>query len=106
MGSSSFLTWPSMGLPPTWGRTSYKAGIDFPIRKSGIKVWREAPLSLICMIWKKRNIVVFEDYIFSPNRLKTSFISALISWARIIANVKCSIVRTLLCILKGFASFF
>ena len=58
-------------------------------------------ISLIWAIWKESNIVVFEDEIFSPNRLKTSFNSALITWAWIIANVERSIVRILLCILQG-----
>ena len=58
-----------------------------------------APLSLIWAIWKKRSKVVFDDEIFSPNRLTISFISVVISWARLIANVECSFVRILLCIL-------
>ena len=58
-------------------------------------------LSLICAIWKEINIVVYEDEIFSPNRLKTSFISALIFWAGIIANVDCFIVRILLYVLQA-----
>ena len=31
--------------------------------------------------WKERNRIVFEDATFSFNRLKMSFITALISWA-------------------------
>ena len=57
-----------------------------------------APLSLFWAIWKKRNRIVFEDEIFSLNRLKLSFISALISWAGKIVNEECSLVR-ILCIL-------
>ena len=58
-----------------------------------------APLSLFWAIWKERNIIVFEDEIFSLHRLKLSFISALISWAGKIVNEECSLVRILLCIL-------
>ena len=50
-------------------------------------------------IWRERNRVVFEDVVFSPNRMKLSFVSALISWARLIPNMECSLARILLCIL-------
>ena len=45
------------------------------------------------------NSVVFEDATFSLTRLKISFVSALISWAELIANGEHSFVRILLCIL-------
>ena len=38
---------------------------------------------------RERNRVVFEDVVFSPNRMKLSFVSALISWAKLIPNVEC-----------------
>ena len=71
----------------------------FPIKKKAKKVWMAAPLSLIWAIWRERNRIVFEDEVFSPNRMKLSFVSALISWAGLILNVECSLARILLCIL-------
>ena len=71
----------------------------FPIRKRTRKLWLTTPLSFIWAIWKERNRVVYEDVVFSPNRMKLSFVSALISWAGLIPNVECSLVRILLCIL-------
>ena len=50
--------------------------------------------------------MVFDDEIFFPNRLKTSFICVLISWVGIIANVECSLVIILLCILLGLLALF
>ena len=50
-------------------------------------------------IWRERNRVVFEDMVFSPNRMKLFFISALISWVGLIPNVDYSLARILLCIL-------
>ena len=43
--------------------------------------------------------MVFDDKIFSPNRLKISFISVVVFWAGLIVNAGCSIVKILLCIL-------
>ena len=58
-----------------------------------------APLNLIWAIWKERNGVIFEEDVFSLSRLKTSFVSALISWVGLIANGEHFFVRILLCIL-------
>ena len=55
-------------------------------------------LSLIWVVWKERNTIVFEDVVFSQNRMKLSFVSALISWARLIPDVEWSLARILLCI--------
>ena len=72
---------------------------SFLIRKNARKPWMAAPLSLLWAIWKERNRIVFEEAFFSPNRLKLSFFSFLISWAGLITNVDHSIVRIILCIL-------
>ena len=71
----------------------------FPIRKKAKKLWMATTHSLIWAIWKERNRVVFEDVAFSPNRMKLSFVSVLISWAGLVPNVECSLARILLCIL-------
>ena len=70
----------------------------FPNRKRARKLWMTAPLSLIWAIWKERNRVIFEDAVFSRSRLKTPFVSALISWVGLIANGEHSFVRILSCI--------
>ena len=70
----------------------------FPIRKKAKNLWMAASLSLIWAVWKERNTVVFEDVVFSPNRMKLSFVSALISWAGLIPDVEWSLARILLCI--------
>ena len=45
------------------------------------------------------NHIVFEDVLFFFTRLKSSFVSMLISWARIIEEEEDSLTRILLCIL-------
>ena len=56
-------------------------------------------------IWKERR-VIFEDAVFSLSRLKNSFVSALISWAGLIANEEHSFVYSLrvivYCLLPSF----
>ena len=47
----------------------------------------------------KMNRIVFDDVPFSLLRLKTSFVSMLVSWVGSIELEECSIVRILLCIL-------
>ena len=49
---------------------------------------------------KGRNRVIFEDAVFSLSRLKTSFVSALISWAGLIANGEHSFVHSLRVIVR------
>ena len=51
----------------------------FPIRKKARKPWKVALSSLFWAIWKEINRVVFYNDIFSPNRLKQSFIMSLTS---------------------------
>ena len=71
----------------------------FPIRKRARKLWLETPVNLIWAIGKERNRVVFKDVAFPIDRMKHSFVSALISWVGLISDVECSLVRILLCIL-------
>ena len=54
---------------------------------------------LIWAIWMGRNRIVFDNVPFSLPRLKTSFVSMLVSWAGFIELEECSFVRILLCIL-------
>ena len=52
----------------------------FPIRKRLRKLWKAAPLYLFSVVWMERNRIVFDDVHFSLSRLKTSFLSKLVSW--------------------------
>ena len=65
------------------------------LRKKVSKLWRAAPLCLMWAIWKERNKVVFEDVVISFVRLKSFFIRSLSSWARLIPEVDCYLVRGL-----------
>ena len=38
---------------------------SFPIRKKDRKLWLTAPICLLRLIWKERNIIVFQNAIFS-----------------------------------------
>ena len=71
----------------------------FPIRKKAKSLWQAALSSLYWAIWKERNMVVFDNVIFSQERLKNSFITSLTSWTGLIYEGECSIVNLLLCIL-------
>ena len=70
-----------------------------PIRKIARRIWKAAPLYLVWAVWMERNRIVFDDVPFSISRLKTSFVSMLVSWAGSIELEECSIVRILLYIL-------
>ena len=80
-----------------------------PMKKKARKLWLAAPLSLLWAIWKKRNIIVFEDKVFSPTRPKLSFVNSLISWVGVVPNVDCSITRILMyplrALIVGVVSF-
>ena len=71
----------------------------FPIRKRARKIWKAAPLCLLWAVWMEMNYIVFDDVPFSLLRLKTSFVSMLVSWVRSIKLEECSIIRIFLCIL-------
>ena len=45
-----------------------------PYRKKELKLWRAMPLCMMWAIWKERNRVVFEDGIFSSDRVKSYFL--------------------------------
>ena len=49
-------------------------------------------------VWREINRVVFEIVVFSSNRMKLFFVSALIYWAGLIPNVEYSLARIILCI--------
>ena len=71
----------------------------FPIRKKAKSLWQEALSSLCWAIWKERNMMVFDNVIFSQERLKNSFITSLTSWTALIYEGEYSIVNLLMCIL-------
>ena len=64
-----------------------------PLRNKARKLRMAASLSLLCVIWKERNIIVFEDATFFFNRPKMYFITSLNSWAGLIADLDYSLVR-------------
>ena len=70
---------------------------NFPTRKRVTKLWRATPLCMFWVVWKERNCIVFNGTPFSISRLKTFFVSTLISWAGFVM-VECSFERILLCI--------
>ena len=59
-----------------------------PSRKSLKRVWMAAPLCLFWTIWRERNEAVFEDMVPSTQRMKSSLLFALWSWAIANANVQ------------------
>ena len=71
----------------------------FPIRKRARRIWKATPLCLFWAVWLERNRIGFDDMPFSLSRLKTSFVSMLVSWGGSIELEECFIVKILLCIL-------
>ena len=69
----------------------------FPIRKKAKNLWQAALSNLCWAIWKERNMVVFDNVIFSQERLKISFITSLTSWTCFIYEGEYSIVNLLMC---------
>ena len=67
----------------------------FPVRKKARKIWKTIPSSLFWVIWKERNMIVFENESFSFIRLKQAFINSLTTWASLIYEGDYSIVRLL-----------
>ena len=57
------------------------------------KTWRAAPMCNLWTVWKERNSVVFDDAVFSIQRMKNSFIYNLWYWSRVHSEVyTCSLV--------------
>ena len=77
--------------------------IHFPVRKKAKAIWRAAPLLLFWAIWKKRNIIIFQDAIFSPLRLKLLVIRSLFTWGGFIPKVDIEFVRLLYFRFYGYA---
>ena len=71
----------------------------FPIRKKAKSLWQATLSSLYWEILKERNMVVFDNVIFSQEKLKNSFITSLTSWTGLIYEGEYSIVNLLMCIL-------
>ena len=69
------------------------------IRKRAKSIWQTTLSNLCWAIWKERNMVVFDNIIFSQKRLKNSFITSLTSWTGLIYEGEYSIVNLLMCIL-------
>ena len=70
-----------------------------PSREKEYRLWRAAPLCLMWAIWKERNKIIFEDDCFSLDRLKSLFLRSLCSWASLIMEVDCDLLRTFFCCL-------
>ena len=49
--------------------------------------------------WKERNIIIFENADFSPQRLNSSFIHSLGSWASLLLNLDTMLIRNLIVVL-------
>ena len=64
-----------------------------------IKFFTITIVSICWAIWKERNMVHFDNVIFSQERLKNSFIKSLTSWTNLIYEGEYSIVNLLMCIL-------
>ena len=71
----------------------------FPIRKKAKNLWQAALSSLCWAICNERNMVVFDNVIFSQEMLKNSFITSLTSWTGLIYEGEYSIVNLLMCVL-------
>ena len=70
-----------------------------PSRKKESRLWQAAPLCLMWAIWKERNKIIFEDDGFSFDILKSIFLRSLCSWASLIPEVDCYLVRNIFCCL-------
>ena len=51
------------------------------VDKKGRKAWLTAPLYLFWMIWKERNMIVFDNEDLVIQRMKNLFVCNLWSWA-------------------------
>ena len=71
----------------------------FPIGKKARKLLRAVPICLLWEIWKERNRIAFDDVFVSITRLKSSFVSMLLSWARCMEVEEGSLAIILLYIL-------
>ena len=65
----------------------------------GQKIVEDGSTLPLWAIWKERNIIVFEDKQFSLDRLKSSFLRTIRSWASVISNGDYTLVRFLFCTL-------
>ena len=98
MGGSILHSRYNLGLPILDQGSDYK--MEFlPHRKEGKKALAGNAHFLLWAIRKERNHIVFDDVFFSIARLKSSFVSMLLSWAGCMEVEEGSLVRTLLCII-------
>ena len=51
--------------------------------KARKKVWQAAPLCIFWTMWKKKNLIMFDNEELSIQRLKISFVCNLWSWSRV-----------------------
>ena len=56
------------------------------MRKEERKIWLPAPLCIFWAVWKERNMLVFENDDFLLQRLKSSFVVSLHTWASLCVN--------------------
>ena len=81
-----------LGLPSFGER--FDSWLDSsPLKEKGSNIMLVASLSLLWAIWRERNLVTFEDECFSFDRLKSFFLRSLCSWASLITEVDCYLVR-------------
>ena len=72
--------------------------VVFPHEEEGKKSLKgDAPLPHLGNL-EGNNLIVFGDVFFSFTRLKSSFVSMLISWTWGMIEMECSLTRILLCI--------
>ena len=73
-------------MPPWLIKDWFFGWNNFRIKKSERKAWRVAPFCLFWAILKERNRVVFENEEFSLNRLRSTFVYSICSWAWVVVN--------------------
>ena len=79
---------------------------QFSHKKEGQKATEVNTHSHVLAIWKESVRIIFDDIPFSISRLKTNFISTLVSWVGSVEVEECSLVRIFLCIIYGFLGLF
>lgn len=88
-------------LSPLFVQVLIKDWLQLPLGKQEIKLWWAVPLWLLWEIWKERNNIVFQDAIFSYDRLKSSFFKSLYPWMCVYFGLDLSLVRCLFFSLVG-----
>ena len=53
------------------------------VGKKRKKIWLAAPLCMFWNLWGIRNRLVFENEVYSSQRIKANFVSSLLTWANL-----------------------